>query len=327
MHIVLAIDRKIPVFSYGGTERVIWYLGQELVQMGHKVTFLATEGSTCPFATMIIRQKELPLEKQLPVDADVIHFNYFPEGEIPKPYVVTLHGNKNDQVPLDPNTIFVSSQHASRFGSNAFVYNGMNWNDYGKPDFRSARGAYHFLGNAAWRVKNVRGAISAILRTPSEKMDVLGGSRLNIKMGFRFTISPRIRFHGMVGGEQKLNLLKHSRALVFPVLWHEPFGLAITESMYFGAPVFGTPYGSLPELVSAEVGTLTTRSEELTDAILASADFSAGRCHQRAADLFNARQMAAKYLMYYEQVLNGKTINTSAPQLREVQTEKFLPWS
>ncbi|MEF9931013.1 MAG: glycosyltransferase, partial [Bacteroidales bacterium] len=54
----------------------------------------------------------------------------------------------------------------------------------------------------------------------------------------------------MIGGEQKLNILKESKGLIFPVIWNEPFGLAITESLYCGAPVFGTPYGSLPELIT-----------------------------------------------------------------------------
>ena len=101
----------------------------------------------------------------------------------------------------------------------------------------------HFLAKAAWRVKNVKGAIE-ISRRSHHKLIVMGGTRLNLKMGFRFTPDLHVKFYGMVGGEQKLSLLNQSKALLFPVLWHEPFGIAITESLYMGAAVFGTPYGS-----------------------------------------------------------------------------------
>ena len=58
----------------------------------------------------------------------------------------------------------------------------------------------------------------------------------------------------MVDASKKKVIIEQSKGLIFPVTWHEPFGLAITESFYFGAPVGGTPYGALPELVSPEVG-------------------------------------------------------------------------
>lgn len=327
MHILIATDRSIPVYNYGGTERVIWYLGRELVKMKHKVTYLAPPGSSCPFAPVIAIEKGVSPDSLIPADVDVIHFNYTPATPSARPYIVTMHGNKNDLEPLDPNTVFVSRDHAARFGSEVYVHNGLDWDDYGKPDFRNIRKSFHFLGNGAWRVKNLRGAIRAVLDTGSETLDVLGGYRLNIKMGFRLTLSTRIHFHGMVGGTKKTGLLSQSKGLVFPVLWHEPFGLAITESMYFGSPVFGTPYGSLPELVTPETGLLTQSSGELTRALLNAGSFSGKTCHERAADLFNSRQMALKYLSLYEKVLKGQPLNTAPPKLTALQQHKFLPWS
>ena len=55
--------------------------------------------------------------------------------------------------------------------------------------------------------------------------------------------------------------------MIFPVRWHEPFGLAIVESLYFGCPVFGTPYGSLPEIVAPDVGVLSARASDLAEAV------------------------------------------------------------
>ena len=205
--------------------------------------------------------------------------------------------------------IFVSRNHASRFGSDSYVYNGMDWDDYGDVDFSRSRDYFHFLGKAAWRVKNVKGAIDVVRAIPGARLKVLGGHRFNFKMGLRLTFSPRISFKGMVGGERKSSLLNGSRGLIFPVLWDEPFGLAITESLYFGAPVFGTPYGSLPELVNGDVGFLTDSESEMVAHIANDYHYSQRLCHDYAVDKFNSRVMAERYLEKYEQVLNGHALN------------------
>ncbi|WP_256010765.1 glycosyltransferase [Desertivirga xinjiangensis] len=328
MHILIVYPGIIPVTLYGGTERVIWYLGKELLQLGHKVTYLARKGSSCSFAPVIAFDPAKAISYQIPEDVDVVHFNFSPGdlSRMTKPYVITMHGNTNDQSMFDRNTIFISKNHADRFGSEVFVHNGLDWSDYLKPDFFVDRQRFHFLGNAAWRVKNVRGAIDVITRTKNEKLDVLGGVRFNVKMGLRFTFSPRVRFYGMVGGEQKFELLNRSKGLIFPVRWHEPFGLAIIESLYFGCPVFGTPYGSLPEIVSAEVGYLSNNATKLLEAIESSAAFSSKKCHEYAVEMFNSKKMALSYLENYEKVLAGEMLNEYPPSLKEVQTVKFLDW-
>jgi len=154
----------------------------------------------------------------------------------------------------------------------------------------------------------------------------LGGNRFNISMGIRFTFSPRIKFRGMVNGTQKFSLLNNSKGLVFPVKWHEPFGLSIIESMYYGCPVFGTPYGSLPELVLPEFGYLSNKQKELTNALMNWDAYSKVRCYEYANDVFNSRKMAIEYLKKYELVISGKNLNPVAPILKEVQEEKFLEW-
>ena len=326
MKILIVDHGQIPAHLYGGTERVIWYLGLELSRRGHEVSYLVKSGSVCPFGKVIIRNPELTLDRQIPDDIDLVHFQYPPDEEPTKPYIVTNHGNRNDTRPFPLNTIFVSKNHANRYGSNSYVYNGLDWNDYGKPVLDTTRRNFHFLGNAAWRVKNVRGAIQTTLSIPNQHLDVLGGTRLNLKMGFRFTPQFRIHFHGMVGGERKNALIQQSKGLVFPVLWHEPFGLAIIESLYFGCPVFATPYGSLPELVPATVGFLTASSSQMAKKMVAAASYSQKECHEWAAENFNSSRMADAYIARYENVLNGETLNATAPQLIEVQP-KFLPWN
>lgn len=303
MNILIVVNSVLPAFKYGGTERVMWSLGKELSLMGHKVHLLAAQGTECPFAKVHIIRHDIPLEKQIPEEVDVVHFNNkVPEGFDKKPYIVTYHGNKITQ-PIDKHAVFVSRNHAQRFGSDSFVYNGLDWSDYGDLNQSEPRTYFHFLGKAAWRVKNVRGCIRMIKRMPGEKLYVLGGYRFNFKMGMRFTFTPKARFKGMVGGTEKIDYMQHSKGLIFPVLWDEPFGLAITESLYCGAPVFGSCRGSLPELVNDNVGYLSNDEDDLVNHIINDYHYSPTICHEYAADLFNSRRMAESYLKKYEQPL------------------------
>jgi len=312
MNILIVINSVIPALKYGGTERVMWYLGKELALMGHSVHFLAAEGSACNFAQMHILRHDVAIEKQIPQSVDVVHFNNaVPKDFAAKPYIVTFHGN-NIGGEIDRNAVFVSHDHAQRFGSDSFVYNGLDWNDYGELN-TGLRTYYHFLGKAAWRVKNVRGCVRMIKKMPGQRLCVLGGYRFNFKMGWRFTFTPKVSFKGMVGGKEKIAYLQSSKGLMFPVLWDEPFGLAVTESLYCGAPVFGTPYGSLPELVPKEVGALSNSESQLIEQMLNADSYSPTVCHEYAGDLFNSRRMAEAYVEKYEKVVSGECLNATRP--------------
>lgn len=325
MKILIVLPSIIPAYKYGGTERIIWYLGKELVGLGHQVTYLVNEGSTCDFAPVLFLDNTKKIEDQIPADIDLVHFHYVKPEKISKPYIITMHVNDSHLGPLDKNTVFISRNQAERFGSKVFVHNGLHWADYGLPNLKGERKYFHFLGNAAWRVKNVQGAIDIVKLTKHEKLNVLGGRRLNIKMGFRLTLSPRVAFHGMVGGEEKNRLLRSSKGLIFPVRWHEPFGLAIIESLYYGCPVFGTPYGSLPELVPTEVGFLSESKSLIADAIQNNT-YSTQKCHEYAVEKFNSKKMTEGYIEKYNEVLNGNSLNTVAPEFIKTERNGMLPF-
>ncbi|MGA0569785.1 glycosyltransferase [Variovorax sp. VNK109] len=311
MHILLAHCAAIPVFAYGGTERVVWDLGRLLVALGHRVSYLVPAHSTCDFARVLPLRADVPLQAQIPHDVDVAHFQFDPGEALETPWLVTEHGNAAPGKKLPINSVFVSRDHARRHGAEAFVLNGLDWRSYGLVNMQSSRSHFHFLGKAAWRVKNVRGAID-VARLAGVPLSVLGGHRFNFKRGLRFTFSPSVRFHGMVGGAEKAGLLAASRGLIFPVIWHEPFGLAVIESLYFGCPVFATPYGALPELVPPECGALSASRRELTELLLSSS-FDRRTCHEHALHHFNAARMAAAYVKLYERVLDGESLNTRVP--------------
>lgn len=323
MKIVIVNKASVPVYAYGGTERVIWDLAKGLVERGHEIVFLVPKGSACNFAHVIELDDQLPLHSQIPCDADVVHFQFQGDFSLLKtPYLVTEHGNTAVGVSLDRNTVFVSKNHAQRHGSACFVLNGLDWRTYGEVDWSQSRHYHHFLGKAAWRVKNVSGAIN-IAKKAGVHLHVLGGDRFNFKRGVRFTFSPRIHFHGMVGGVEKLKLLNASAGLIFPVKWHEPFGLAIIESMYFGCPVFATPYGAIPELVPDHCGLLDVSVTALSEGVV-NASFNAYAIHQHAVENFNHQRMTEGYLNLYRKVIDGASLNLEAPCM--TQNFEQLPW-
>lgn len=319
MNILIINNTRIPAIKYGGTERVVWSLGKFLHKMGHKVTFLVGKGSYCPFGKIIEIDPEKPVADQIPTDVDVVHSFVPLRQEISKPYIVTIEGNGKPGEEFDLNTVFVSKNHAERHNSSNFVYNGLDPEDYGKVNWLMPREHLLFLGKASWKVKNVKDCI-LLAKVAEVNLAILGGR------GFSF--NKYISYKGMVGGERKNKLLNQGKALLFPVRWHEPFGIAITESMYFGCPVFGTTYGSLPELVTPETGLLSNSRSDLLEAIYNIKAYDRRKIHQHVLENFHAEKMAKDYLHFYEQVMNGHILNPVKPSLviDEDEEEGLLPF-
>jgi glycosyltransferase involved in cell wall biosynthesis len=328
MNILIVNNTKIPVIKYGGTERVIWYLGKELAELGHNISYLVQQGSFCPFAKQVFFiNNNLPIEKQIPKGFDIVHFNFNINENLLKDqkHIVTIHGNTNNFEPYNINSVFVSKNHAERHQSNSFVYNGLDFSDYANPNFNIKRNYFHFLGNAAWKEKNAKGAINIAARA-NKKILILGGKRLNTKMGIKFFPNTNARFKGMVNNDKKSAFLNKSEGLIFPVKWNEPFGLAIIESLYFGCPIFGSKHGSLKELVNNQVGFISNNSSEIVDALKNANSYNKKNCHEYANDTFNSKIMALNYLNKYEKILNGETLNLNNPTILK-QTPRFLEFN
>ncbi len=352
MKILLVHNSRIPIQTYDDAERTLWWLGKALNRLGHEVTFLVKKGSTCPFANILAINEKKPLSEQVPAEIDLVHF-HGPQAEPSgKPYLITCHRNSADGETLDPNTVFLSRNHARRHGGKVYVHAGIDFADYGKPDWEARRMFFHFLGNAAWSGKNVRGAIE-IAGQAGARLHVIGGSRVNFRKGLRITLSPHVRFHGVLGADGRNMLLNQSKGLIFPALWAEPFGLAVVESLYFGCPVFGTPYGALPELLGkretpsrvvvgqdsakteawngqveafySEFGCLSVKKSELVEAVKNADAFDRKHCHEYVREHFSAEKMARKYLHLYEKVLHGEALHPHPLIPTEAASDKFLP--
>jgi glycosyltransferase involved in cell wall biosynthesis len=341
MKILLVSDSKIPITTYDDAERVLWWLGKELKKKGHDVAFLAKKGST---GALPLDEKK-PLDEQIPPDTDLVHFHCEPKSPVSKPYLITYHDNAAEARAFDRNTVFVSAKHASLHGGSVYVHHGIDFEEYGSPVLDNRRMFFHFLGNAAWSGKNVRGAID-IASQAGARLHVIGGTRVNFRKGLRITLSPSVRFHGVLNPEGRNALLNSSKGLIFPVIWHEPFGLAAAESLYFGCPVFGTPYGALPELLGKKMGNsrkphsgngmveafycdfgcLSLKKSELLEAVKNADSFDRAKCHEYAREYFSASRMAEEYLTLYEKVLNGNSLHAQPPTMSEALGDKFLPF-
>ncbi|MBW1294874.1 glycosyltransferase [Aquimarina litoralis] len=323
---VLIVDNSgiIPATNYGGIERVIWGLGKELSKLGHEVVYLVKPGSTSDFAKVLPLDPNRDLISQIPDDIDIAHFSHTPLYPVNKPFIVTIHTNPPTDEVLDINTVFISKNHAKRFGSSTYVYNGLDWDDYPNPDLDKKRTYLHFLGKAAWKIKNVFGAAKIALDS-GNSLHILGGEKWtfrNFKRGLKYTLNPKIIFRGMVNNQTKMDIIQYSKGLVFPVIWHEPFGLAIVESMYAGCAVFGTKNGSLPELITPEVGYTGNNAQEIAKGIK-EFEYNPKKCHEYAVKHFNSKVMTASYVKLYEKVIAGETINDEIPKY--IESENIIP--
>jgi glycosyltransferase involved in cell wall biosynthesis len=331
MHVVLYHDAIIPPPKYGGTERIVYWLATALNTLGHRTTLIAREGSHVPGTECrLLREGTERWETLIPNDADILHLWATPQTPPKLPFVVTIEGNGQAEERFHPNTIFVSRKHAQNHGSTHFVYNGIDVNEYTS---ESQRDEYLvFLAKASWSVKNLDGAI-AVARKSGLRLEVLGSRDWPLGLHRCLPAIRGVRYHGMVSDQPKRKLLSRAKGLLFPVRWHEPFGIAITEALASGCPVFGTPYGSLPEIVTPQVGLLAAACEPLASALKNT--YSPEKCRARVLDGFTHVDMARSYLDYYANVMRSGQLDPTSPNnspqtlagFHGLSSKNLLPWN
>jgi glycosyltransferase involved in cell wall biosynthesis len=345
MNILIVCDSKMPVSPYDDKGRQAWWLGSALSEAGHTVTFLLREEVACSFAKILTMQDKKPISGQIPENTDIVHFHQEPKTDPGIPYLITLHENSMSPRTFDRNTVFLSHSHAQLHGGSVFVYPGMDFSAYTPPDFSAKRIWFHFLGSAAGKGRNIRGAID-VVKKAGGRLHVVGGTRVNFRQGFRIPLSPSARFHGLLSPDGRDSILNSSKGLIIPLLWQEPFSLSVVESLYYGCPVFGTPYGALPEQLGrkpqlrqgafpasgsieayySEYGSLSVKKAELIDAVRASGDFDQRQCYEYAVSRFSSRRMAEDYVKLYEQILTGLPLHKEAPATKGIE-DNLLPLS
>lgn len=305
MRVCLVSNARIPVRLYGGIERVVQWLAQDLAAMGHQVTLVARSGSAIAGVQCIAADSAQEALQRLP-EADIYHFHGWPPpDDFARPWLYSLQGN--EPLPQPAHTVGISADHARRHGLATFVYNGVDPSEF---IFRERKQDHLlFFSKVRRRVKGAPRALR-LARAHRQKLVVAGGYRFDLLKvgGFWQSLHPSVSFRGEVGGVRKAELFADAKALLFPIQWDEPFGLVMVEALLSGTPVIATPRGSVPELVPPQVGALFTEDAEFGAALEHAARCKAADCRDWALERFSSRRCAGNYLALYQRILDGDKV-------------------
>jgi len=314
MKILIFHAVHLPPRDYGGVERVVLWLGRGLRDLGHEVTIAALSGSTLPPGIQLLpidpnhKSDEVLLER-LPAGTDIVHFMAPPsaltQAKLNSPFLLTVHGNGKPGESYPTNSVFLSQDHANRHGSETFVYNGIDPDEYRFENKKSDWAL--FLSKTSWKVKNVDGA-ARYAKKAGCHLKIAGGNR---PYGLRLQslFSPNLRWVGPVSGDKKARLLAEAKFLLFPIRWAEPFGLVMAEAWMSGTPVLASPLGSAREMVSSEVGLLPANDFEWDEAIRTG--FRALKpeaCREWAIKKFHYQKMCENYESLYKRTITGEKL-------------------
>jgi glycosyltransferase involved in cell wall biosynthesis len=286
---IAPIPERVPPKKYGGTERVIYYLTEELVKLGHDVTLFASGDSITSAKLISVVPKAL---RETPNEKDIYGFNVnsllnmglaysmqdqfdvihdhnahmgLPTANIATtPVVMTWHGPYDEEMNRyfsmlnKPYLVSISDAQAARAPSLSFaetVYNGLPMEHY--PFSATHKGYLLYVGRIDME-KGVHIAMDAAVRL-GRKMILaakLDAEVPAIKKYFDHYIKPRLKKYpqllqwiGEVDEDTRNTLMKNAMALLHAVTWPEPFGLTLIEAMACGCPVVAFNQGSIPEII------------------------------------------------------------------------------
>jgi len=342
---VAPLYESVPPKYYGGTERVVSYLTEELVRQGHEVTLFASGDSVTKARLVSACPRSLRLDKHC-VDQmvhhillleqvfrraaqfDVVHFHvdylhFALSRRQPTAHVTTLHGRLDipDLVPLyqefsDIPVVSISDAQREPLpwvNWQATVYHGLPDDLY---SFRAAPGTYlAFLGRISPE-KRVDRAIE-IAKRVRMPLKIAGKVDRVDEDYFESVVNPLLRdplveYVGEIGEGVKDEFLGNAYALLFPIDWPEPFGLVMIEAMACGTPVIAYRRGSVPEVMEeGRTGFIVKGLEEAVEAVWRVPKLSRERCREIFAQRFTAARMAGDYLRVYERLIEHKAERAS----------------
>jgi glycosyltransferase involved in cell wall biosynthesis len=335
---IAPLTEAVPPKLYGGTERVVSWLTEALVEQGHDVTLFASGDSVtaaklepmCPRALRLdgaIRDpsalQALMLEhvaRRAP-EFDLLHFHldYHPFSIFSRqrtPFVTTLHG-RLDLPELQPvfdafpNAPLVSISNAQRLPlPNA---NWIGTVHHGLPSelLKPAPAAQTYLAFLG-RVSPEKGLDRAIQIAARSGLPLKIAAKVdkNDTDYFRTVIRPLlnngdVEFIGEIGDGEKAQFLSGALALLVPIDWPEPFGLVMIEAMACGTPVLAFSGGSVPEIVEDGLtGAIVENVEEAIIALPLVIALDRKKVRQRFVQRFSATRMARDYLGLYRSLVN-----------------------
>jgi glycosyltransferase involved in cell wall biosynthesis len=338
---VSPLAEAVPPKLYGGTERIVAFLTEELVNQGHDVTLFASGDSVTKarlepgwprslrldnslrdyFAPHMLMM-ELVARRAAEFDIVHLHLDYLGYSTVKRsgvPFVSTLHGRLDlpELQPLyrvydDVPVVSISDSQRKPVPHAHYVqtiYHGIPERLL-LPGF-GAGGYLAFLG----RISPEKGPDAAIRIAAKAGMKLRMAAKVdNVDRDYfnerikPMLDQPHVEFLGEIGDGDKAEFLGNAAALIFPIAWPEPFGLSMIESMACGTPVIALRQGSVPEVVDEGVtGFIVENEDEAAAAARRLHQLDRARIRHVFERRFTARRMADDYLALYRRLIAEKT--------------------
>jgi glycosyltransferase involved in cell wall biosynthesis len=338
---IAPLHEAVPPKFYGGTERVVSYLTEALVEMGHDVTLFASGDSQTSAKLEAVWPQALRLDpsvrdtmaphmllleevRRRADEFDVLHFHidYYPFSLFSRqqvPFLTTLHG-RLDLPELQPIfNIFNEAPVVSISDNQRKPLPQANW----------LSTVYHGLPeNLLTPVKDSKHEYLAFLGRISPEKRVDRAIRIAEQVGMPIKIAakldradrayyeekikplfalPHVEYIGEINESQKSEFLGNAAALLFPIDWPEPFGLVMIEAMACGTPVIAFKRGSVPEVIENGVSGFVVEDElSAVAACKRLHTLPRERVRQAFEERFSSHVMAANYVKNYEELLRQK---------------------
>ncbi len=337
----------VPPKLYGGTERVVYSLTEELVAMGHDVTLFASGDSITSATLAPMRDQALRLDPSVKDwvaiynrmveliyrrkdEFDVLHFHidYFPLSLFSRqrvPFLTTLHGRLDLPEFVDAYSTYADAPFVSISDSQRRPIPRLNW----------VRTVLHGMPANLLTPQPVKQNYAAFLGRISPEKGVDRAIRIACRAGLKLKIAakvdnadkdyyeseirpliaanPNVEFIGEINDAQKPAFLSGAHTLLVPIDWPEPFGLVMIEAMACGTPVIAFKCGSVPEVIDHGVtGFIVNDIDAAVAAVHRVHTLDRARVRATFDRRFTARRMAEDYVDLYEELANPM------PRLRAV---------
>jgi len=346
---IAPLYESVPPKLYGGTERVVSYLTEELVAQGHDVTLFASGDSETAARLISPRERALRLDSdckdQLAChfqmleevmeqahEFDILHFHldylHFPFSKLcGVPHLTTLHGRLDIPELAGLYQKFPDVPVVSISLSQRKPLPWVHW----------VGNVYHGLPASTLTPGTGQGGYLAFLGRISREKRVDRAIQIAIDAGMHLKIAakvdpsdreyyesqirpllehPLITYIGEIREDQKSEFLGNAYAQLFPIDWPEPFGLCMIEAMACGTPTIAFNRGSVPEVLKNGVsGFLVDNMQEAVQAVRRVRQLSRVACRCEFERRFSATRMAQDYVRVYEGILSEEAVPAQAPKL------------